>query len=210
MPDALTLDANTFVLFILRWIHFLAGITWIGLLYFFNLINGPFQKKLDAGAKKAVVPELMPRTLWWFRWGAMITILSGYGYIIWKIFVATNAGLHGTGGLFTSTWGKWITMGGGFGTIMWFNVWFIIWPAQKKLIAGVRSGTPPANAEGLTKRAFLASRLNTYLSVPLLFAMGGASHYPVFNGPTVIVVLAVGFGTAWFFINKVAGKVGTN
>ena len=161
MPDALTLDANTFVLFILRWIHFLAGITWIGLLYFFNLINGPFQKKLDAGAKKAVVPELMPRTLWWFRWGAMITILSGYGYIIWKIFVATNAGLHGTGGLFTSTWGKWITMGGGFGTIMWFNVWFIIWPAQKKIVTWVKEGQSPPEMAALAKRALLFSRINT-------------------------------------------------
>ncbi|MBI2167833.1 MAG: urate hydroxylase PuuD [Candidatus Omnitrophica bacterium] len=210
MSEALTLDLHTVSLFLLRWIHFLAGIVWIGALYFFNLVNGPFAKTMDAETKKKVVPQLMPRALWWFRWGAMVTILSGYAYILWKIFIATDAGLYGTGGLFNSTWGKWITMGAGLGTIMWFNVWFIIWPIQKKLITGTKTGQPPAQAEALTKRAFFTSRINTYLSVPLLFSMGAASHYPVFNTPTVLAALLGGFGIAWFFIEKVSGKAGAN
>ena len=205
-----TLDIHTISLFLLRWVHFLAGITWIGLLYFFNLVNGPFAKTMDADSKKKVVPQLMPRALWWFRWGAMLTLLSGYGYIIWKIFIATNAGFFGTGGLFTSTWGKWITIGGLLGTIMWFNVWFVIWPAQKKLITWTKKGESPAEAAALTKRAFLASRMNSYLSVPMLFCMGAASHFPSISWPIVAGVFAVGFSIAWFFINRVSGKVGAN
>ncbi len=205
-----TLDVHTISLFILRWIHVLAGITWIGHLYFFNLVNGPFAKTMDADTKKKVVPQLMPRALWWFRWGAMFTILSGYGYIFWKIFVATDAGFFGTGGLFTSTWGKWITIGGLLGTIMWFNVWFIIWPAQKKLIGWIKAGQAPPEAAGLTRRAFLASRTNSYLSVPMLFCMGAASHFPSFQIPVVIGVFVVGFAITWFFIERVSGKAGAN
>lgn len=207
MPGVVeTLDLHTSVLQLLRWIHFFAGIVWIGLLYFFNFVNVPFQGKLEADTKKKVVPELMPRALWWFRWGAMITFLSGWAYIIWKIFVATNAGLTGTGGLFTSTWGQWITLGAIFGTIMWFNVWFVIWPAQKKIIRGVQSGQPAA--PHLPKRALLVSRINTYLSVPLLFTMAGASHFPLFTPKAVGLVVVAGFAVAWSAI-KLGTKVGT-
>lgn len=196
-----TLDLNTITLMVFRWIHFFAGITWIGLLYFFNLVNVPFAKTMDADTKKKVVPQLMLRALWWFRWAAMVTFIIGWLYIIWKIFVITDAGLSGTGGLFTSTWGQWITFGGLLGTIMWFNVWFIIWPAQKKIIGWVKNGEKPAEMDATVKRAYLTSRLNTYLSVPMLFAMGAASHFPSFDFLTVGIVLAVGFGIAWVFIN---------
>ncbi len=205
-----TLDVHTISLFLLRWVHLLAGITWIGHLYYFNLVNGPFAKTLDADSKKKVVPQLMPRALWWFRWGAMFTFLSGYAYIIWKIFIATDAGFYGTGGLFTSTWGTWITIGGMLGTVMWFNVWFIIWPIQKKLIGWTKGGQSPPEAAGMTARALRASRMNAYLSVPMLFCMGAASHFPSINLLTVVVVFAVGFLIAWFFINRVSGKVGAN
>ena len=73
-----------------RWIHLLAGITWIGLLYYFNLINAHFQGALEAEVRKQVVPQLMPRTLWWFRWGAMFTLLSGLLMILWKYFLLGN------------------------------------------------------------------------------------------------------------------------
>ena len=186
---------------VFRWIHFFAGITWIGLLYFFNLVNVPFAKTMDPDTKKKVVPQLMLRALWWFRWSAMVTFLVGWLYIIWKIFIITDAGLNGTGGLFTSTWGQWITFGGLLGTIMWFNVWFIIWPSQKKIIGWVRNGEKPAEMDATVKRAYLASRLNTYLSVPMLFCMGAASHFPSFNIVTAVVVLAIGFGIVWVAIN---------
>ncbi len=203
------LDLNTISLMVIRWIHFFAGITWIGLLYFFNLVNVPFAKTMDADAKKKVVPQLMPRALWWFRWSAMITFLAGWLYIIWKIYIATDAGLFGTGGLLNSTWGYWITFGGGLGTIMWFNVWFIIWPAQKKIIGWVKAGEAPAEMAGTVKKAYLASRTNTYLSVPMLFGMGAASHFPAFDVVSVVIVSAIGLAIAWIFIN-VSQKVGAN
>lgn len=207
MPDVTTIDGNTMVLQILRWIHFLAGITWIGHLYFFNLVNGVFQSKLDPAVKKQVVPELMPRALWWFRWGSMLTVITGYAYIYMKNWVASDAGMSGPGGLMTSTWGNWISMGALFGTIMWFNVWFIIWPAQKKIIGGIKSGqaAPPE----LAKRAMLASRLNTYLSVPLLFFMAGASHFPTFGIGTLLIVIAAGFAIVWLAVkaSTVVGKI---
>ncbi len=139
MPETMTLDSATVTLMILRWFHFIFGITWIGLLYFFNLVNVPFAKTMDAETKKKVVPQLMPRALWWFRWAAMITFLTGWIYIIGKLQL-NGAGLTGTGGLFTSTWGQWISLGALLGSIMWFNVWFIIWPAQKQLITWTKLG----------------------------------------------------------------------
>lgn len=209
MPEAVSLDMGTIVLMVLRWIHFIAGTIWIGHLYFFNFVNGPFGKTMDADTKKKVVPQLMPRALWWFRWGAMVTFLSGWIYIFGKLHL-NGAGLTGTGGLFTSTWGQWISLGALFGSIMWFNVWFIIWPAQQKLIRWTKAGEANADAPALTNRALSASRLNTFLSVPLLFAMGGASHFPQFDLISVTLVLAVGSGIAWLFIFKVGPKAGAN
>jgi uncharacterized membrane protein len=204
-----TLDAHTHFLFLLRWIHYIAGITWIGHLYFFNFVNVPFAKTLDPGSKKLVVPQLMPRALWWFRWGAMITFLSGVLYIIWKIFIATNAGFTGAGGLFTSTWGQWIAFGGLLGTIMWFNVWFIIWPAQKKIIGWVKAGQSPTEMPKIVRKAYLASRTNTYLSIPMLFGMGAASHFPSFSIVAMLIVAAFGGGIAWLLI-QVSPKVGVS
>ncbi len=209
MPETVSLDGFTIWLLALRWIHFIFGITWIGHLYFFNFVNGPLGKVLDGPTKKIVVPQLMPRALWWFRWGAMLTILTGYMYIGSKLHL-NHAGLTGEGGLFTSTWGQWISLGALMGTIMWFNVWFIIWPAQKKLIGWTKAGQTPPEAAGLTKRAFLASRLNTYLSVPMLFCMGAASHLPVFNWVIVAVMAVIGVVLVWHLVNKVAPKVGSN
>ena len=208
MPE-MSLDAPTLVLFALRWLHFIFGITWIGLLYFFNFVNGPFAKTMDADTKKKVVPQLMPRALWWFRWGAMITFLSGWIYIFGKLHL-NGAGLTGTGGLFTSTWGQWISTGATLGSIMWFNVWFIIWPSQKKIIAWTKNGEKPAEMDGIVKKAFLASRLNTYLSFPMLFCMGAASHLPAFNPALVLSAFGIGFVLVWHMVNKVAPKVGAN
>ncbi len=188
------LDLHTMVLFALRWVHFIAGITWIGLLYFFNFVNGPFAKTMDADTKKKVVPQLMPRALFFFRWGAMVTVAVGYLYIWWKLYVATNAGMTGTGGLLTSTWGQWISLGAVLGTIMWFNVWFIIWPSQQKIIGWVKAGQNPPEMAGTVSKAALASRINTFLSVPMLFCMGAASHFPSFTLVSVVLVFVIGFG----------------
>ena len=202
-----SLDGATLFLFGLRWLHFIFGITWIGLLYFFNFVNGPFAKTMDAETKKKVVPQLMPRALWWFRWGAMITFISGW------LYIGAKLGLNGQGfieGLTTSTWGQWITLGATLGSIMWFNVWFIIWPAQKKLITWTKNGEAPPEMAALAKKAMMTSRVNTYLSFPMLFCMGAASHLPVFNLVYVLSAFAIGFILVWHLVNKVAGKVGVN
>lgn len=207
MPETVSLDAATITLFVLRWFHFIFGIIWIGLLYFFNFVNVPFVKTMDADTKKKVIPQLAPRALWWFRWGAMITFLTGWSYIIGKLQLNQTGIVEG---LFQSTWGQWITLGAVLGSIMWFNVWFIIWPNQKKIITSVKTGQAPADLQAITRQAFLASRLNTYLSVPMLFCMGAASHLPSFNIVIVLIVAVVSVALVWHLVEKVSPKAGAD
>src|SRR3970040_1430568 len=112
-------------LFLLRWIHFLAGITWIGLLYYFNFVQPPFFAKTDPPVRSGAQQKLLPRALWWFRWGAMITFLSGLIYL-------PHYWIGKRGGGDPGTWV--ILLGGRLGTVMWANVWFVIWPKQKLVI----------------------------------------------------------------------------
>jgi len=153
---------------LLRWIHFLAGITWIGLLYFFNLINAAFLKSLDGPTKNAVIPKLMPPALNWFRHGATVTVLAGillYG----KLYMNGGTGAYA------------LAIGGLLGIIMMANVHAVIWPNQKKIIAAVTAaaqGTPaPAEMAQWGRTALLASRVNFLLSIPMLFFMGAGSHF---------------------------------
>ncbi|OFV91352.1 MAG: hypothetical protein A3G76_04320 [Acidobacteria bacterium RIFCSPLOWO2_12_FULL_65_11] len=196
---------------LLRWIHVMAGIAWIGHLYFFNFVNLPFQGTIGADIKKVVNPQLITRALWWFRWGAMATFIVGlllftqlYMYIPGVGFGATE--------LFSNEQGLtgraiWILLGMTFGTIMWFNVWFIIWPAQQKILRGVRDGVPADPA--LPKRAALTSRVNTYLSAPMLFGMLSATHYGAINFVTGVVTIALGLFAIWWAY-QTAPKVGTS
>jgi uncharacterized membrane protein len=235
-------NAEAIVRVLLRWSHFVAGIAWIGLLYFFNLVNVPFQKGLDADTKKKVNPDLLTRALWYFRWGAVATVLAGLMYyamyilkgdvvnananggnantwlilIVWLIIAAVtfaiefmiimrvpaltkdgkllavvvailvivmgivivywlNSSLTTPGGEnFASNKTHSIGIGGALGIIMMLNVWGIIWPSQKRIIAGT-AGTGPAAPPELARRAFLASRINAWLSLPMLFFMA-TSH----------------------------------
>src|SRR3989440_5555663 len=234
---------------LMRLLYIRGGITWIGLLYFFNLVNVPLQKGLDADTKKKVNPELLGRTLWWFRWGAVITVLFGLGYyvmyilkpavanaetlghkdvngkmlaLVWMLipivtfviefliikkvpalikdgrvfavvafilvavmsFVAIkwlDSGLTVNGEHLASNKSLSIGVGGGYGLIMLLNVWGIIWPANKRIIAALTGG-PPAAPE-LARQAFIASRTNTWLSLPMLLFMG-TSHgdWLIFSG----------------------------
>jgi uncharacterized membrane protein len=226
-------DANTNILMLLRWVHFLAGILWVGLLYFFNLVNVPFMKQVDAGMKPKVFEHLTLRALWWFRWSSVVTVLAGITY--WMMIGSTDArnGAASPGTAFGSFFAIWtvvfaieyalimvakidkgailavlmtvvviaasclflrlnahgwesnrllaIGIGGGMGLVMMLNVWGIIWRNNKKVIQGTLAGSPPANAALLGRQAFLASRTNAYLSIPLLFFMAAASHYPMFT-----------------------------
>lgn len=154
-----------------RWIHFLAGITWIGLLYYFNLVQVPALKDAAAdGTAAGITKHVAPRALFWFRWSALVTWLAG-------------AALLGAG--FTAAFTLQpemapIGIGAWLGTIMLFNVWALIWPNQKKIL-----GIKPATDEEKNKArrvALLASRTNMMLSIPMLFFMaGGLSHRALFG-----------------------------
>ena len=160
--------------FLLRWIHFLAGITWIGLLYYLNFAQTPFFAETEAPVRSGAQQKLLPRVMWWFRWGAMITFLSGWLYLLeyWLRRVGVTNSL---------TWV--ILLGGILGSVMWFNVWFVIWPRQKLVIqnaldtAAGKPANPAVAAAGA--RAGLASRTNVVFSIPMLFMMGSASHLPM-------------------------------
>jgi uncharacterized membrane protein len=204
-------DLYSNVQILLRWIHVIAGITWIGHLYFFNFVNIPYQGTIGADIKKAANPQLLPRALFWFRWGAMITFLAGL-LLFTQIYMYQGGGAWGPTSLFRDEAGLtgravWILMGMTFGLIMWFNVWFIIWPAQQKIIRGVRDGNPaPAN---LPKRAAMASKINTYLSAPMLFGMLAPSHYGGINLVTAAIAILLGVAVIWH-LYKVSPKVGTS
>jgi uncharacterized membrane protein len=184
--------------FFSRWLHVIAGITWIGHLYFFNFVNVPFQASLDDAGKKAANPKLLPRALWWFRWGAMLTLLTGlllftliYMYLPGVGFGA-NALMSDGAGLTDRA--RWIMWGMLFGAIMWFNVWCIIWPINRKILRGEAAADQVA---GMRRKAYLASRTNTYLSGPMLVGMLGAGHmntgfsYPALLGWSVAAMAVI-------------------
>ncbi len=160
--------------FLLRWGHFIFGIAWIGMLWYFNFVQGPFFAKADAPTKTEVTKGIVPRALFYFRYGAMGTFLTGWLIIALKFGQAGDAG----SALFNSSWSATILTGAIMGSVMWFNVWFVIWPRQQKVIASA-NGEKVENLPVLARRAFLASRTNTLLSVPLLFFMGAASHLAI-------------------------------
>jgi uncharacterized membrane protein len=233
-------DFSTNFLMLFRWIHFVAGITWVGLLYFFNLVNVPFMKEIDANTKAKVVPRLMPRALWWFRWSSVVTVVAGVAY--WGNIVATdarNGGVHGGGAMasffiiWTVAWAilytllipgrglldkgpvlallvaivviaaAWVFLslndhgwesnrmlaigiGGGLGWVLMLNVWGVIWRIQKRLIQWTAESTAngtaiPEKSARMARMAFLTSRISAFLTIPLLFFMGAASHYPMFG-----------------------------
>ena len=201
-------DMYSNVHLIVRWLHVIAGITWIGHLYFFNFVNVPLQGSLDDATKKAVNPQLMPRALWWFRWGAMITLLAGLTLFVLTYFYTPGAGFGPTSLLMDADGmtdrAMWILFGMLLGTIMWFNVWFIIWPTQKKLLTGK---VPADQVPAARKKALLTSRINSYLSGPMLFGMLAPAHYGTMNAGTFVIAVVLGLLAVWFSI-KSSSQVG--
>lgn len=224
---------------VLRWLHFVFGIIWIGLLYFFNLVGFSTMKQLDAPARSKVFPVLMTRAMWWFRWSSLITVLVGLRYF--SIILSADAHNAGDPGLTLRWFGWWflvwvvayaliyplqmplqgilgsawfrtiaiaviviaaswivldlnagpdssnshlsISVGGGLGLLMFLNVWGVVWWAQKRLIAWTRAATEqgvpmPSEADRLARWSYNASRVAFWLSLPMLFLMGAAEHYP--------------------------------
>lgn len=156
--------------YLARWGHFLFGITWIGLLYYFNFVQGEYFKEADGGARVDAFTKLVPRALWYFRWGAMFTFLTG---LILLYFKGRGTSVD-------------ITVGATMGILMFLNVWLIIWPNQKIVIASneqIKAGGEalPA-AAGAAPKAGLASRTNTLFSIPMLFFMGSSMHLASASG----------------------------
>ena len=176
--------------FIFRWAHVLFGIVWIGMLYYFNFVQTEYFKEAEADAKADAVKKLAPRALWWFRWGAMFTFLTGL-VLLHQI---------GAGTSFLGMPVIWV--GALAGILMFLNVWLIIWPKQQ-VVLGLKEGDGPACAA----KAGLASRTNTLLSGPMLFGMLGSKHLYIAD------VSAVGFGACILIIlaleaNALFGKTG--
>lgn len=151
--------------YLARWGHFLAGITWIGLLYYFNFVQTEYFKVADGDARTDAFVKLVPNALWWFRWGAMFTLLTGLVML----------GIRGAGLTLD------ITIGAVMAILMFLNVWMIIWPNQKIVIASNEQvkagGEAKPEAAAAAPKAGLASRTNTLFSIPMLFFMGSSAHY---------------------------------
>lgn len=162
---------------IVIWFHVLAGITWIGLLYYFNFVQVPALGEAagDEGGPggAGIAKYVAPRALWWFRWGALATWLTGatYLYLQDMLHQAFTFGLMGDA---PNPYANMIGVGAWLGTIMLFNVWVLIWPNQKKVL-----GIVEATADEVAKAkniAFMASRSNTLMSIPMLMSMVGPGH----------------------------------
>lgn len=186
-----------FIDYLAKWAHFLAGITWIGLLYYFNFVQTEYFKEANGDARVDAFSKLVPRALWWFRWGAMFTFLTG----------VVMLGIRGAG--LTAD----ITVGAVLGTLMFLNVWLIIWPNQRILIASNQSvaggGEADPAAAAAAPKAALASRTNTLFSMPMLWFMGSSAHFPSgsigANTNAILVALVI---VGALELNAIFGKQG--
>jgi uncharacterized membrane protein len=165
---------------VIIWLHVLAGITWIGLLYYFNFVQVPAlgDAMSDEGGPggAGITKYVAPRALWWFRWGALFTWLTGAAFLLHPGAPTTlaNAFMLGMNSDPVHQYALTIGVGAWLGTIMLFNVWVLIWPNQKKIL-----GMVEASADEIAKAksiAFMASRSNTLMSIPLVMSMVGAHH----------------------------------
>ncbi len=163
--------SHEFGAYFFRWLHVLSGVMWIGLLWYFNFVQIPNMPNIPDDQKPAISKVIAPAALFWFRWGAMATIITGLIVAAMNGYLVGALTLGFTDGVAKSTA---IGMGMWMGIIMWFNVWFVIWPNQK-----IALGMVPAEADAKAKAgrtAMLFSRTNTLLSIPMLFAMVAAQN----------------------------------
>lgn len=164
---------HAFGAFIMRWLHVLSGVMWIGLLWYFNFVQIPNMGNIPDEQKPAISKVIAPEALWWFRWGAMATIVTGIllasmnGYLLDAYTLGAINGFAVEKNIAIGI-GMWL------GTIMWFNVWFVIWPNQKIALGMVDADADAKAKAAGTAKAF--SRTNTLLSIPMLFAMVSAQN----------------------------------
>lgn len=194
--------------FLLRWIHFLSGVMWIGMLWYFNFVQGAWFAEAEASVKNAAISKLVPRALWWFRYGALFTWFSGF-------FLLALYGHQFGMEYFSTSRGVTILTGAGLGTLMFLNVWLIIWPNQKVVIASaqkvVSGGQADPAAAACGAKAGLASRHNTLFSIPMLFMMGASSHLSVQTSPeskTCAYAIGVAVILGALELNSIKGKLG--
>ncbi len=184
--------------YLFRWIHMLTGVAWIGLLYYFNFVQTEYFKEAEDAHRSGAIQKLVPRALWWFRWAAMFTFLTGIALLAYRHMAISYD----------------ITVGAALGTLMFLNVWLIIWPNQKIVIASAtqvaQGGEALPEAAAAAPKAALASRTNTLFSAPMLFFMGSSAHLS--NG---LVVDANGLGLSIILLiiflleaNAIFGKQG--
>lgn len=164
---------QAFYAFLFRWLHVLSGIMWIGLLYYFNFVQIPNMPNIPDEQKPAIGKVIAPAALFWFRWAAMATLITGLilGYLNGYIHDAMSLGFMSD---FAVPKNIFIGIGMWLGIIMWFNVWFVIWPNQKRALGIVEADAATKAASART--AMLFSRTNTMLSVPMLFSMVSAQN----------------------------------
>ena len=203
-----TLNFMDLGLLILRWLHLFFGVIWIGLLYYFNFVQGPFFNETDAATKSNATQKLVPRALWWFRWAAFWTFATGFTYLMASGHQNAGAGLA------SAYWVNILT-GSLLGTLMFLNVWGIIWRNQKVVIANAvqtaSGGAANPNAAAAGARALVASRTNTMFSIPMLFFMLSARHLPYGVTETsnltlywILIFVLIGA----LEINAIKGKLG--
>ena len=154
-----------------RYFHVISGVMWIGLLWYFNFVQVPNMSKITDEQKPAITKVIAPAALFWFRWSALATIITGLivAYLNGYVHQAMTLGIGSGGGKYTA-----IGIGMWLGLIMAFNVWFIIWPNQKKVLGIVESSAEEKPIAA--KKALIASRTNTLLSLPMLLTMVAAQN----------------------------------
>jgi uncharacterized membrane protein len=176
--------------FIFRFAHVLFGIVWVGMLYYFNFVQTEYFKEAEADAKADALKKLAPRALWWFRWGAMFTFLTG---LVLLHLIGATTNFMGM---------PLISIGALAGTFMFLNVWLIIWPKQQ-VVLGLKEGDGPSSAA----KAGLASRTNTLLSAPMLFGMLGSKHLYIADVSNMGIYACLAI-IVLLQINAIFGKVG--
>lgn len=196
------------VIMLLRWVHFVAGVIWIGHLYYLNFVQGAFMPEVDATVKNNIFAKLVPRVMFYFRYGALFTFLSGLGMLAYS-------GKDLKGDFLNTPYGIYIYVGALLGTIMFLNVWLVIWPRQKKMIENGQNvlNGQPANPEvaKLGPEALLASRTNVLFSIPLLFFMGACRHLGLNipdNFSPLAVISVVTLIILGLEFNAIKGKLG--
>lgn len=192
---------------LVRWVHILAGIMWIGLLYYFNFVQGPFMNEVEANVKGVATQKLVPRALFWFRYGALVTFVAGVTWIIIHILGPHEAHVSWTTVLTRPTnQGMPLLTGMTLGFLMFLNVWAVIWPKQQKVIAGA------PDAQTAARRALLASRTNVLLSIPMVFFMVASAHLAFGSsfslGEKWTYVLIAGGVVLLVELNALAGSTG--